>query len=171
MVKLRFREVQRFRQPWIWCPLLASCGLVVGLFGYGMVQQLVIGKPWGDRPMSDIGLSITFVLALAFVGGLIWLFWSMQLLVEVRSEELFIHFKPLKSRIVPYDQITHVEACRYRPIVQYGGWGLRRGRKGWAFNVSGNEGVRLDFPDGTHLLIGSRRPAEMAAAIEAERGA
>ena len=169
MATYRYREVQRYRQPWIWVMMLGSCGLVVWLFGYGMVQQLVLGRPWGNQPMSDVGLTIAFIVTLAITGGLLLLFWWMQLIVEVREDGIFLHFKPMKRRTVRFEEIESVEPCQYRPIVEYGGWGIRRGRKGWAYNVSGNKGVRVEFHDGKHLLIGSQRPAELAAAIDRAR--
>lgn len=170
MSKLRFREVQRFTQPWVWLLLLLTIGVLVWTFGFGLVQQLVLGKPWGDQPMSDVGLVISAVIAFAFSLGFLWFFLLLALTVEVRDDCVHIHFKPLKRRTVQYRDITKVEACDYRPIVHYGGWGIRRGRKGWVYNVSGNRGVRLDFDDGTRLLIGSQRSVELAAAIETERG-
>jgi hypothetical protein len=170
MSKLEFRETQKFRQPWVWCLVLGSAAVMLWIFGHGLVQQLVVGKPWGDQPMSDMGLVLTSLVTTVVSLGLVWLFLAMALVVEVRSDALHIHFKPLKRRTVAYSDIAKVEAVRYRPVVHYGGWGIRRGRKGGAYNVSGNQGVRLDFHDGTHLLIGSQRFVELAAAIEKERG-
>ena len=43
---------------------------------------------------------------------------------------------------------------------------LVKSHAGRAYNVSGREGVRLDFADGKHLLIGSQRAEELAAAIQ-----
>ena len=120
--------------------------------------------------MSDMGLVLTSLVTMVVSLGLVWLFLAMALVVEVRSDALHIHFKPLKRRTVAYSDIAKVEAVRYRPVVHYGGWGIRRGRKGGAYNVSGNQGVRMDFHDGTHLLLGSQRFVELAAAIEKERG-
>lgn len=149
--------------------LIAACSWVVGIFAYGMIQQLMLGEQWGDRPMSDVGLAIVFVITVLVTLGLLVLFWWMQLTVEVRADGVYVNFRPLKQRIIRYDEIAQVEAMRYRPILQYGGWGIRRGRKGWAYNVSGSRGVRLDLVNGTHLLIGSQRATELAAAIETER--
>jgi len=120
--------------------------------------------------MSDVGLIVTSLVTFAISLGVVWLFLAMALVVEVRSDALVIHFKPLKRRTVAYSDIAKVEPVRYRPVAHYGGWGIRRGRQGWAYNVSGDRGVRLDFQDGTHLLIGSQRATELAAAIEKERG-
>jgi hypothetical protein len=49
---------------------------------------------------------------------------------------------------------------------QYGGRGIRRGRHGWAYTVSGNRGVKLILAGGEQFLIGSQRPEELAAAIQ-----
>ena len=169
MTEVKFREEQQFRQPWIWVLLLLSCGLVVGVCGYGAVQQLVLGKPWGDRPMSDTGIAITTLLSIGLTLALVYLFWVMALVVEVRTDALFVHFRPLKRRTVNYPEITRVEPCQYQPIRQYGGWGIRHGRGGWAYNVSGNRGVKLHLSNGKHLLIGSQRDWELAQAIEKQR--
>jgi hypothetical protein len=58
----------------------------------------------------------------------------------------------------------------YRPIRDYGGWGIRYGRGGKAYNVSGNRGVMLELSDGQKLLIGSQRPEELANAINLALG-
>jgi hypothetical protein len=55
----------------------------------------------------------------------------------------------------------------FRPIMEYGGWGIRRGANGWAYNVSGNRGVRLVFRDGSTFLIGSQRAEELELVIRA----
>jgi hypothetical protein len=59
------------------------------------------------------------------------------------------------------------EAITYSPLRDYGGWGIRRGAKGKAYNVSGNHGVRLELSDGKRILIGSQRPEELSEAVAA----
>ncbi len=55
----------------------------------------------------------------------------------------------------------------YRPIADYGFWGIRAGRDGErALIARGNRGVRLELTDGTRLLIGSQRPEALAAALD-----
>ena len=120
--------------------------------------------------MSDGGLVIASLITFAISAAVVWLMLALTLVVEVRDDVLHVHLKPLKRRMVAYGDIVNVEAVRYRPIVEYGGWGLRRGRNGWAYNVSGNQGVRLDLRDGSDLLIGSQRFVELAAAIDKARG-
>jgi hypothetical protein len=163
-----FREVQRFRQPWIWALILPTSLLLVLLFSYGMVTQLFLGHPWGDKPMSDTMLAIfgSFMILLGL--GLLYLFFYMELVTEVRNDGLYVRFFPFVRRTIPFDSIRRCEARTYRPIREYGGWGIRYGGKGKAYNVSGNQGVQLELSDGEKLLIGSQRAEELARAIEVE---
>ncbi|MBE9601319.1 hypothetical protein [Pedobacter sp. MC2016-24] len=56
---------------------------------------------------------------------------------------------------------------KYSPLTEYGGWGIRFGLfgQGNAFNVSGNEGLQLEFNDHTKLLIGTKKPAELTETL------
>ena len=90
----------------------------------------------------------------------------MKLITEVRDDSLTLRFHPLTNQIIPYEHIKTCEVRKYHPIREYGGWGIRYGRKGKAFNVSGNLGVQLELAQGKSLLIGSQRPEELARAIQ-----
>jgi hypothetical protein len=161
-VHIHFREEQRFRQPWLLALLILPC---VPIF-YGGYQQLASGRPWGNRPMPDAGFAVFLA---GFVFFLVW-FLRLKLVTEVRDEELYIKFVLLwRARRVPLGQIRRVAALTYRPLADYGGWGIRRGRRGMAYNVSGSRGVLLDLSDGKSVLIGSQRAEELARAIEERR--
>ena len=70
------------------------------------------------------------------------------------------------------DDLSEYYARTYRPIWEYGGWGIRCSfGKGKAYNVSGNKGVQLVFKSGKRLLIGSQRADELEEALsKLERG-
>jgi hypothetical protein len=70
------------------------------------------------------------------------------------------------ERTIPYHRIVKVEAQRYRPILDYGGWGVRGIAPVKAFNVSGNRGVLLSLSNGQYLMIGSQRSDQLAAALQ-----
>jgi hypothetical protein len=57
---------------------------------------------------------------------------------------------------------------KYNPVVDDGGWGIRISllKKRKAFNISGNLGLRLNLSDGRTILLGTRRPQAVAAAME-----
>ena len=160
-----FDEEQQFRQPWVWLPLLIITIGLIGMFVYGLYVQLYLGQPWGDRPMTDSGLIITAILSSLLMGGTVWLFYVLKLITRVDAGGVYVRFFPLTRKRIPFENITSCQARTYRPIREYGGWGIRFSRKGMAYNVHGDTGVQLTFKQGKPLLIGSQRPEQLAAVI------
>ncbi|HET6897964.1 MAG TPA: hypothetical protein VFK70_06445 [Vicinamibacteria bacterium] len=76
-----------------------------------------------------------------------------------------IRMLPFANRTIAPARIARWEARTYRPIREYGGWGLRFGPRGRAYNVSGDRGVELTLDNGKRVLIGSQRSDDLAAAI------
>jgi hypothetical protein len=72
---------------------------------------------------------------------------------------------PFANRTIAPAQIARWEARTYRPIRDYGGWGVRFGPRGRAYNVSGNRGVEITLANGKRVLVGSQRADDLAAAI------
>lgn len=161
-----FREEQTFQQAWIWWTLGLSAALVSGLMAFIMYRQLVQGEPVGDNPMPNSTLAWFGPLMILIMAGMVLLVRKMKLLTEVHSDHLHIRFFPFLTRNIPLSEIVRWEARTYHPIREYGGWGIRYGFKGKAYNVSGNRGVQLELSGGKKLLIGSQRAEELALAIE-----
>jgi len=155
-----YREVQYFRQLWLWI-LIFSISLIAI---WGMVQQLFLGRPFGNNPAPDTVL-IVIVIVVGF--GFPYAFYKMNLTTEVRDDGIYYRFFPFHPsfRKIAVEDIISYEIRRYSPIKEYGGWGIRYGRKGRAYNVSGNRGVQLEFSNGGRLLFGSQKPDEFAKAI------
>ena len=59
-----------------------------------------------------------------------------------------------------------MEVRQYKPLSEYGGWGLRYGSSGKAYNVSGNIGIQLHFKDGSTLLIGTNKKEEVEVVLK-----
>ncbi|MDX5348361.1 MAG: hypothetical protein LPK19_14085 [Hymenobacteraceae bacterium] len=74
-----------------------------------------------------------------------------------------LHLKWVK---IPIQQVKLAEEVTYNPIMDYGGWGIRWGFKGKAYNMSGDRGVKLHFFQHRPLLIGSQQPHQLWEAIE-----
>ncbi|MFC7028386.1 DUF6141 family protein [Halomicroarcula sp. GCM10025324] len=138
-----FREVQRFRQPWIWT-LLGGIALLM----------LVLG------PISWGGLVI--------VGAVAGFVYSLRLTTEVRADGIYLKMWPLHHsfRRIPWAEIEQRETKQYRPLREFGGWGIRWAPGKLAYNVRGNRGVWIERTNERDVLLGSQHPEEFVKAID-----
>lgn len=107
------------------------------------------------------GAIICAVMAVVFV-FLLCLFHSLA--VRVSRDDVAIAFGigvVRKSFIV--DDIQSVSGVRNH---WYNGWGIRKIRGGWLYNVSGWDAVQIDLTDGRKYRIGTDEPRELLMAIE-----
>ncbi|SIS10109.1 hypothetical protein [Natronorubrum thiooxidans] len=138
-----FREVQRFRQPWIWA-LLGGIALLM----------LVLG------PISWGGLIV--------IGAIAGLIYSLRLQTEVRADGIYLKMWPLHRsfRRISWSEIERYESKRYRPLREFGGWGIRWAPGKLAYNVSGDQGVWIERTNGRAILVGSQHAEEFVRAID-----
>ena len=131
---------------------------------WAMFQQLVMGSPFGNNPAPDY---VLVVLVVIVGGGLPLFMYSIGLDTEVRDCGVCIRFRPFHQEwvVFGFDSIRKAEASTYSPLRDYGGWGIRYGRKGKAYNVSGDKGVLLMLTDGKNVLIGSKNHEVLCSAI------
>ena len=96
------------------------------------------------------------------------IFYLLQLRIKVNSEGLHYQFFPfhLKSHTIKIEEIVKVEALQYKPLAEYGGWGIRYGFKGKAYNTSGNLGVKVHLKNGRNILFGSQKYKELAKTLK-----
>jgi len=152
-------EKQRFRQTWLTLVMVATFALTA----YAFYEQIILGRPFGRNPGPDWLVWLIFIV----IGlALPILVFSIRLIVCVKSDFLLINFSPLKKRLIHYSEIKMAESTTYRPIREYGGWGIR----GWssdkmAYTIYGHKGVMIGLADGRKVLIGSQSPDQLAAAI------
>ncbi len=172
--KIFFSEEQRFSEsPMKWA-LPAIFMVSVGPLAYGMYQQFVLGKPWGDNPTSNLVLMLIFGFVAVFIGVLWIAFLKSRLEVTVDAEGIHYRF-PLfirKIRSIEKEQIARYEVRKYSPLMEYGGWGYKkpqgyyRRKNGIAVNVKGNIGLQLYLANGKKILIGTQRPEAMKRAMK-----
>ena len=157
-----FQEIQRFHLVWVWCIIL----LIAAFFWYIFLKQVVCKIPVGSRPAPAIVIVIFWII---FGIGLPFLFYSTKLITEIRNDGIYFRFSPFHSSYqkIPFDEITRYEARTYRPIKEYGGWGIRGIGKNKAYNIRGNKGLQLELINGKRILIGSQNPQKLVQAINA----
>ena len=160
-----FHEVQEFRRLWLAFLFFPGSAALIGLFGFGMYRQLGRGIPFGSDPMPNSLLRVLGPFMILLGCFLIFMFLCMRLIVTVKREGLYIRYVPFVNRRISFGDIERCEARTYNPLREYGGWGIRGGKKRRAYSVRGNRGVVLRFRNGSSLLIGSQKADELAAAI------
>ena len=158
-------EDQRFRQKWIFALVL----IPVLLSWTGAIMQLVLGVPFGTNPSSDGMLVVIFLL---FGIGLPLAMYKIELRIRVDAKGIHYQYFPLHLRrhTVRFGDIKSSASVTYRPILEYGGWGIRYGKRGKAYNVSGNKGVRITLRNGKTILFGSQHADEFAKMIGTFKG-
>ena len=167
MDKKLFSEEQRFDQLWLKVPLYVLAVVNIVLFAYGFYKQLIAGKPWGDNPMSDVGLVFVTFFVFLIWGGVFFLFEKTKLFTTIYENRILLRFPPFfyKEKSIPARIIQKMEVRKYNPIKEFGGWGLRYGFKGKAYNVKGNMGLQIQFINGKRLLVGTQKPDQVKWAI------
>jgi hypothetical protein len=160
--QILFSEKQKFTQWWLYLVLFG----ISALFIYALYIQLVIGTPFGDKPLNNVGLIILSSLMLS----LNILFFVTRLETQINKKGIFVRFNPFQRRLKFYawQDIQKAEVRTYKALLEYGGWGIRYGFRGngKAYNVAGNEGLQLELKSGEKFLIGTQKREELSLVLE-----
>jgi len=143
MKELIFFEKQKFTQSfWMWLLVILAVisGPIICFFS-----------------TSKIDVYILIMSCLIFI-----FMYLCELKVKLSKEGIHYQFFPihLKSYTIKFEEIDSFEELKYSPIGDYGGWGIRHRFKGKAYNISGNQGVKIHLKSGRHVLFGSQRSKE-----------
>jgi hypothetical protein len=158
-----YREEQNF--DWRVYALIVAAELLVWLSLLWFHQD----APRGGDPVNSAGGELAVGVLVGVGLPAILIVGLLRMTTEVWPTDLRVWFGwiPTYRRIVLIGTIQRIEVVTYRPLAEYGGWGIRQGRDGVrVLNARGNRGVRIDLADGTRLLIGSQRPEDLARALE-----
>lgn len=151
-----FAETQSF-PAWVGALLFAATA-IAGLGAYAAARET--GAPAGPGLLAVLAGLLTVMI----------LFGGLRLTTTANGEGVRVKGFLFIDRRIPYGEIASATARRYRPIMEYGGWGYRLGPSGKAYNARGDEGVQLVLKTGGRVLIGSQRAEELARLISARLG-
>ena len=149
MARAYFNESQRFRQWWIYLIIVMTIATWIFVFFSSAQEE----DP--DKSISTLGLIGGSIIPVLLIIMLI----ILRLVTKIRDDGIYIQFKPLqfKQKHIKLEEIKSFEVRKYKPLTEYGGWGLRSGLNtrghGKAYNVSGNMGLQLYLANGKKLLI------------------
>jgi hypothetical protein len=137
--------VYREWSPW--------AGWITIVFWGTMILALVALATSGDEPHNERVLG---AIILAVVGVVIhWMLAGLTVRLYRDDMEMSLGRVPLIRKRVRYEDILDLQSVTYRPLMEFGGWGVRfRGQKK-AWTARGNHAVVLHLSDGTQLYVGS----------------
>jgi hypothetical protein len=182
--RILYKEIQK-NQIW-WIKLIMVVVTVVALapLYYGLYKQLVLDMPFGKQEMSDGGL-VLFVLMITVIILLAdWFVFGSKLIIEIDAESIKFRYPPLirNFRVFYRDTIERYEIRQYKPVWEYGGWGIKAKRirpgifnkkerkrlfsRSMAYTISGNMGLQLYLKNGKEVLLGTQRPDAIAKAMK-----
>jgi len=159
--KIYFKEEQRFKQWWIILIVLSASAFP----WFGLIYQIILGHKFGNNPAPDWMIILIWLL----LGiGFPLFFLSPRLITEVKEDGIYIKFFPfhLKYKFISFNEIESFKEREYSPIREYGGWGIRYGLSGKAYNVYGNKGLQLVLNNKKKILIGSQKSYEFYKAVQ-----
>ena len=158
-----YREEQNFAW-WIYALLALMAFLAWVAASWA---QSGAAPPVAPPPRLSLELPIGLAVGLTLPSVLILGVLRMTTEVTPAGVGVWFGWVPTYRQGVPLAMIERVEVVQFRPIVDYGFWGIRSGRDGErALIARGDAGVRLHLTDGRRLLIGSQTPEALAAAVD-----
>lgn len=134
---MKFIEVQRFTQWWIWMLLFS---IAVLLFYVG----------------PNLGPVILIIISLFFL--------SVELKTEMDQNGIKMHFFPLEKKHVAWEDVRNAKIVDYGFV---GGWGIRFFTAyGTVYNIKGRKGLAVELKNGKKFCIGTQREKEMATCLQ-----
>lgn len=106
------------------------------------------------------------------VGGIVAVVAAVSRLVNgltvaLREDGILVHLGsvPLIRTVIPFGDIQALRSVEYRPIREFGGWGVRGTSRRRAWTARGDRAVLLELDDGREVLLGSDHPQRLEERI------
>ena len=177
---MKNEEVTFYERQWITKLSLFIVIPIIIFLLYGCYVQLMHGVQWGNRPVSDEKLIVITICVTLFM--IIVQFSHMKTFIDSEGVHVRVCIIPFlfTKKSFAWEDIYSAYTRKYKPIKEYGGWGIRYGIEGgnkWykmkfsigkirfpmkitnnvAYNMSGNIGLQLVLNDGKKVLIGTHQ--------------
>lgn len=159
--KLTFRETQRFKQWWVWAILIGVNGLVLVLLMIRFQELLNGNGTLGEYAILSLG-AFSLIAPTVLI-----LFIKLDTVIDNDGIAVRLYPFHIRYRFYGRDEVDTCTVREYKPISEYGGWGLRGSSRNRAFNISGNKGIHFVLKNGHKVLIGTNAPNEAAAVLAA----
>src|SRR6476469_5927452 len=138
------------------------------LFGFALVFHVC----WKGHLNDEITkILVTGIIILVLLS----LFANIKMVTQLRENGIYVRFPPFQPSFSKYEwkDISEAYIREYSALLEYGGWGIRfglmgikYGKGGKAYTLSGNQGLQLVMKDGSKILIGTQKPDELIAILK-----
>lgn len=101
------REVQRFRQKWLWASVIAIDVILFASFSYVLYQRIFLEEVV-TQPVTLLEAWIIWILFAIATPLLISSLFLAKLVVEIREGELYLRFFPFVKRRIPFMKLPRI---------------------------------------------------------------
>jgi hypothetical protein len=118
-----------------------------------------IAHPTDSEPFDWFGLVI-----LAIVGLFIF---SIKLKITIDPKGITYQYPPFRNKptTLPWENIQSIELMRINPLKEFGGWGLRYGKRGTAYTTRGRYILHIVQNTGNPINLTIAAPKDFVKAI------
>jgi len=152
---IRFREVQQFRQSWIWVLLIFSAATSI------LLPSILLFA--GRNNDKGGGWAITVIVLIQAIN--LTLFYIVRLETVVTNKNIYYRWWPFfrKYSCIPVNEIAGVRFEKW----SRSSWGYAKTKQfGKSHTVSGDKGVALEMKDGRKYYIGSQEALTLQTTCE-----
>lgn len=145
-----YKEIQKFNSPLVW--------IIVGIAVIGGIFALSV--PAAQNEQLPVIAKLLIATALII---LILMFMYGYLKTDIDESGIKIEMRILFKfgKTILWNEIASVRVDKYRPILEFGGWGYRIGWKGSAYNCRGNDGLIIMLKNARKVVVGTQKPDEL----------
>jgi len=163
--KILIKEEQKMSTPWIFLVIFPALASLVYLLKYNEWKGGIDVSEQDDI----LGMIILGVVFFIMMVGLTFLFYKMKLITLITIDGIYFRYPPIinKERFISRAEISSFEIRKYNPNREYGGHGVKRGKRksGRAYTISGRMGLQLYMTDGKKILFGTKRKEAIKSAM------
>ncbi len=168
--RIYYKEEQHFSGAWIWLILAGSFAVFFGVLLYSYYEMAFQGNTTVSMTEEEKSLLTVMGVGVIAFGLTFFLFKKMKMVIEIRTGAFYYRYPPFirKMNRIGKEEIERYEVRQYKPIREYGGWGVRQGtgKAGKAFNVKGKVGLQLYLKNGKKVLFGTQRGDAILRAMD-----
>ena len=152
-----FNETQSYRGTWLmYLILLIELPTLVLLF--------VLFFQAEDK--SEMGNALIIVISTLYLVFL--LIFNLKLELRIDDSGVYYRYFPFirKWRKIEKEAIKTIKVIRYRPITDFGGWGLKGNQTTKAYSIMGDQGLLIDSGEKKKIMIGTAKAKELEIYLE-----